>query len=54
MNTTQRSGIMQRWFVIQHELIPELRRKVGALTPKLEQVLHTLECVRIEEFVSST
>ena len=54
MNTTQRSGIMQRWFVIQHELMPELRSKVGALTPKLEQVIHTLEWVRIEEFVSST
>ena len=45
---------MQRWFVIQHELMPELRSKVGALTPKLEQVIHTLEWVRIEEFVSAT
>ena len=54
MNTTQRSGIMQRWFVIQHELMPELRNEVGALTPKLEYVIHTLEWVRIEEFVVST
>ena len=54
MNTTQRSGIMQRWFVIQHELMPELRNEVGALTPKLEHVIHTLEWVRIEEFVVST
>ena len=54
MNTTQHSGIMQRWLVIQHELMPELRSKVGALTPKLEQVIHTLEWVRIEEFVRST
>jgi len=54
MNTTQRSGIMQRWFVIQHELMPELRSEVGALTPKLEHLIHTLEWVRIEEFVSST
>jgi len=45
---------MQRWLVIQHELMPELRSKVGALTPKLEQVIHTLEWVRIEEFVRST
>jgi hypothetical protein len=45
---------MQRWFVIQHELIPEFRSKTGALTPKLEQVIHTLEWGRIEEFVSST
>lgn len=45
---------MQRWNIIQHELIPELRSEAGALTPKLEQVAHTLEWVRIEEFVSST
>ena len=54
MNTTQRTGIMQRWNIIQHELMPELRNEVGALTPKLMQVVHTLEWVRIEEFVSSS
>ena len=54
MNTTQRNGIMQRWNIIQHELMPELRNEVGALTPKLVQVVHTLEWVRIEEFVSSS
>ncbi len=45
---------MQRWFVIQHELMPELRNEVAALTPKLEHVIHTLEWVRIEEFARST
>ena len=45
---------MQRWFVIQHELLPELKADVGALTPKLEKVIHTLEWVRIEEFVGTT
>lgn len=40
--------------MIQYELMPELRNAVGALTPKLEQVVHTLEWVRIEEFVRST
>ena len=54
MNTTQRNGIMQRWRTIQHELMPELRSEAGALTPKLERLIHTLEWVRIEEFVSST
>lgn len=54
MNSTQRTGIMQRWNIIQHELMLELRDEVGALTPKLVQVVHTLEWVRIEEFVSST
>ncbi len=35
-------------------IMPELRSKVGALTPKLEQVIHILEWVRIEEFVRFT
>ena len=54
MNATQRDLIMQRWNVVQHELLPELRNDVGTLTPKLERVIHTLEWVRIEEFVTST
>ena len=45
---------MQRWRVIQHELMPELRHEVGALTPKLEKLIHTLEWVRIDEFVGTT
>ena len=49
MNVTERSLIMQRWNVIQHALLPELRHDVRTLTPKLEQVIHTLEWVRIEE-----
>ena len=53
MNTTQRNGIIQRWRVVQHELIPELRLEVSSLTPKLEKVIHTVEWVRIEEFVES-
>jgi len=43
---------MQRWNVIQHELLPELRNDVGPLTPKLEKVIHILEWVRIEEFTN--
>ena len=54
MNTTQRTGIMQRWQTLQHELMPELRMEVGSLTPKLEKVVHLLEWARIEEFISST
>jgi hypothetical protein len=54
MNTTQRNGIMQRWRMVQHELMPALRNEIGVLTPKLEKVVHTLEWVRIEEFVRST
>lgn len=44
---------MQRWNVIQHDLIPELKDEIGPLTPKLEKVIHTLEWVRIEEFVAT-
>lgn len=54
MNNTQRALIMQRWNVVQHELIPELRQDVGTLTPKLEKLIHTLEWVRIEEFVTAS
>ena len=52
MNTTQPQLIMQRWHVVQHELLPELKAQVGPLTPKLEKVIQTLEWVRIEEFTA--
>lgn len=54
MDAIRRALIMQRWNVIPHELLPELRNDVGALTPKLEKVVHTLEWVRIEEFVPAS
>lgn len=54
MDVTGRELIMQRWNVIQHELLPELKNDVGALTPKLEKLIHVLEWVRIEEFTQST
>lgn len=45
---------MQRWHFMQYEIIPDLGDEVGVLTPKLEKVIHTLEWVRIEEFVQSS
>ena len=54
MDATRQELIMQRWKVIQHELLPELRDEVGPLTPKLEKVIYILEWVRIEEFTDST
>ncbi|MBO3704306.1 MAG: transposase [Candidatus Accumulibacter sp.] len=54
MDTTQPQQIMQRWHVIQHELMPELAEQFGELTPKLEKVIHTLEWVRIEEFTGTS
>ena len=53
MDATRRELIMQRWNVIQHDLLPELRNEIGTLTPKLERVIHILDGVRIEEFVAS-
>ncbi|MDR1888398.1 MAG: IS5/IS1182 family transposase, partial [Zoogloeaceae bacterium] len=46
MHATRRELISQRWNVVQYELIPELTRDFGPLTPKLKQVVHTLEWVR--------
>ena len=54
MDATRRDLIMQRWNVVQHDLLPELRNDVGTLTPKLEKVIYILEWVRIEEFVHSS
>ena len=54
MDATCRELIMQRWNVIQHELLPELRRDVGPVTAKLEWLIHILEWVRIEAFVSAS
>lgn len=51
MDATQRVLIMQRWKVIQEELIPSLAEAEEGLTPKLERLIHTLEWVRIEEFI---
>jgi hypothetical protein len=51
MKFTQRAVLMQRWQVIQHDLIPDLQAQCGSLTPKLEKLIHTLEWVRIEEWV---
>lgn len=54
MNDTRRDLIMQRWTVIQQELIPEFRTELGSVTPKLEKLIHTLEWVRIEEHVNAS
>ena len=54
MNTTQRTGTMQRWQVVQHALMLELRSEVVSLTPKLEKMVHTLGWMRIEEFIGLT
>ena len=58
MNPTQRTLIMQRWHVLQYDLLPELKRelkrKYGALTPRLEKLVHILDWVRIEQWLLPT
>ena len=39
MNITQHGLIMQRWGVVQRELMPELRSEIGPPTSKLEKVI---------------
>ena len=50
LNDSMPCRIMNRWHVVQFELIPELEERRGALTPKLERLTHSLDWVRIEEF----
>ena len=54
MNTTECELMLQRWNVIQHERLPELRDPVGTLMAKLEKVVPMLEWVRIEEFTAAS
>ena len=43
MDATRRELIMQRWKVVQHELIPELNNDIGTLMPTLEKVIRILK-----------
>lgn len=54
MDATGRHQRLQRWQIIQHELLPDLEREVGGLTPKLTEGVHVLEWVRIEEFIQGS
>lgn len=54
MNAIGHETILQRWNVVQHELMPQLKEELGGLTPRLERVIHTLEWVRVEEFTRSS
>jgi hypothetical protein len=51
MDTTQHGLLNQRWHVLQHELFPHLREEF-TLTPKLEKLIHTLEWIDFEQFLS--
>ena len=53
MNSTERALIAQRWSLLQIEILPCFNDVFGALTPKLEKLIHVLELTRIEDFVRS-
>jgi Transposase domain (DUF772) len=52
MNATLSQIFMQRWNVVQHELIPHLGNEIGQLTPRLEKLIHILEWIQIEEWTA--
>lgn len=54
MHTIRRDSRLQRWKMVQFDLLSELKNDIGSLTPKLEKVIHILEWVRIEEFVAAS
>ena len=53
MQSIEPHQILQRWNVVQYGLIPELKLELDGFSPKLEKLIHILEWVRIEEFVTS-
>ena len=52
MNSTLCPQLSRRWFEVQNELVPLLRSEYEGLTPRLEQVIRTLEWVRVEEYIT--
>jgi len=54
MKVTPLNEIMQRWWIVQEELIPGLGSELECLTPPLEKLIHVLEWVRIEEWAKGT
>lgn len=50
MNTTFSHRLSQAWFAIQSGLFPEIERQLGeTVTPKLQQIIRTLEVARVED-----
>ena len=49
-----RDTLSQTWFFIQTSLFPWLSEELGSLTEKQQELVTTLEMVRIEEFIYSS
>ena len=46
--------LSQRWFTTQTSLFPWLSEELGELTDKQQELVTTLEMIRIEEFILSS
>lgn len=46
-----RESLSRYWKNFQTNLFPKIEEEVGTLTPKLIQVIHILEIVRVESHV---
>lgn len=46
--------LAQEWLTIQHSLFPWLAEELGELTQKQQELVTTLEMIRIEEFIISS
>ena len=49
-----RETLSQYWLSIQGSLFPWLKEELGELTDKQQQLVTTLELVRVEEFLCTT
>ena len=49
-----RESLSQYWLNIQGSLFPWLKEELGELTEKQQQLVMTLELVRLEAFLRST
>ena len=54
MDAIGRDSILQRWRVVQHELLPQFRGDWGGLPPGRQGLVPVLEWVRIEEFTGAS
>lgn len=53
MNTTLSPILVQRFYALQTELIPEVATELDGLSPKLEQIIRVLELSRIESLLQT-
>ena len=50
----QRDTLSQTWFMVQTSLFPWLTEELGPLTAKQQELVTSLELIRVEEFIGSS